>query len=259
MGAEAFYERTTDGFHPTEYVTGPWDPRMSHAGPPAALLINEIDAAVPGMEITKVSFEIPRGIPKVPYRIMVDVVRPGRRIQHVDAAIVDPDGSTLMSASASCIRFLDAPTLPVGEAPPLDLRPPEDCEPLSFRITSGLGYMDGVEMRTAEGTPFRGGPAAIWIRQVIPLIGGEATDPMTRCGLFGDLGNGISALAPFNELLCINTDLSLYIARNPESDWIGMRSTTVTSGLGLGMTDSVVYDASGFVARANQSIFFDRS
>ena len=254
---EAFYERMEGGFRPTEFVTGPWDPRMSHAGPPAALLINEIDAAIDGMEITRVSFDIPRGIPKVAYRIRVDIVRPGRKIQHVDAAILDSEGAELMTASASCIRVTDEP-LPMSDPITLDLPAHDECEPLDFPMDMGIGYMDGVEMRRAEGQPFRRGPAAIWIRQTIPLIDGESTDSMTRCGLFGDLGNGISAIAPFDELLAINTDLTLSIARRPESEWIGMRSTTVTSGIGLGMTDSVVYDADGFVARANQSIFFDR-
>jgi len=257
MAAEAFYERTNDGFHPTDYVTGPWDPTKSHAGPPAALLIAQIGAAVPGMGITKVSYEIPRAIPKVPYRIRVDIVRPGRRIQHVDAAILDDEGTELMTASASCIRISDEP-LPASDPIARDLPDPEECEPLDFPGKSGIGYMDGVEMRRAEGRPFVSGPAAIWIRQTIPLVAGESVDPLTRCGLFGDLGNGISAIAPFDELLCINTDLTLHIARKPESDWIAVRSMTVTSGLGLGMTDSVVYDATGFVARANQSIYFDR-
>jgi hypothetical protein len=162
-----------------------------------------------------------------------------------------------MTASASCIRVTDEP-LPMSDPITLDLPAHDECEPLGFPMDMGIGYMDGVEMRRAEGQPFRRGPAAIWIRQIIPLIDGESTDPMTRCGLFGDLGNGISAIAPFDELLAINTDLTLSIARRPESEWIGMRSTTVTSGIGLGMTDSVVYDADGFVARANQSIFFDR-
>jgi hypothetical protein len=254
---EAFYERTEEGFLPTEFVTGPWDPRMSHAGPPAALLINEIDAAIDAMAITRASFDIPRGIPKVPYRVRVDIVRPGRKIQQVDAAIVDSEGVELMTASASCIRVADE-HLPISDPITLDLPAPEACESFDFPMDVGIGYMDGVEMRRAEGRPFRQGPAAIWIRQTIPLIHGESADPMTLCGLFGDLGNGISAIAPFDELLAINTDLTLSIARPPESEWIGMRSTTVTSGLGLGMTDSVVYDAVGFVARANQSIFFDR-
>lgn len=263
MASEAFYERTSTGFQPMDYVTGPWDPALSHAGPPAALLINEILATMPHMGITRVTFDIPRGIPKVHYVARIEIVRPGKKIQFVRAGLHGDDGSLLMSASAWCMRIADA-DIPVSDPitfdGTLDVPGPDDSAPfeISFQDISGLGYMDGVEMRAALGAPFRGGPAAIWIRRTIPLIMGEDADPYTLCGLFGDLANGISAIAPFTELLAINTDLTLYLSRRPASDWIGMRSQTISQGLGLGMTDSVLYDASGFVARTNQSIFFDR-
>jgi Acyl-CoA thioesterase C-terminal domain/Acyl-CoA thioesterase N-terminal domain len=257
----AFYERTPDGFTPTDYVTGPWDPEMSHAGPPAALLINEIVAAVPDMGITRVTFDIPRGVPKVPYRVPVEIVRPGKKIQAVRAEIHDEAGNVLMTASAWCMRVTDV-DIPVSDPITLDgtidVPTVEESDRFEISFGGGLGYMDGVEMRAALGAPFRGGPSAIWIRQTIPLVAGETADPYTLCGMFGDLANGISALAPFTELMAINTDLTLYLSRRPHHDWIGMRSATISQGLGLGMTDSVLYDASGFVARTNQSIFFDR-
>ena len=58
-------------------------------------------------------------------------------------------------------------------------------------------------------------------------------------------------------LLCVNTDLTVYMGRRPIGEWIGFDSSTNSSGLGLGMTDSLLYDASGFIGTANQSIFFD--
>lgn len=254
---EAFYERTPKGFAPTDYVTGPWDTELSHAGPPAALLLNELARSVEGMGVSRVSYEIPRGIPKVPYRIHVDVLRPGRRVELLRADLRDLDGTVLMSATAWCIR--ETTGLPASDPHPMDLPDVAACPRLSWRFGEGIGYMDGVEMRVAEGAPFGArGPAAIWIRQAIPLIDGEDADPYSLCGMFGDLGNGISALAPFDELLAVNTDLTLYMARRPTSDWIAMRSMTITRGMGLGISDSLVYDASGFVARANQSIYFDR-
>ncbi len=254
---EAFYERIPNGFAPTDYVTGPWDPELSHAGPPAALLLNELARSVEDMGISRVSYEIPRGIPKVPYRTHVDVLRPGRRVKLLRADLRDLDGTLVMSATAWCIR--ETTGLPISDPHPMDLPDVSGCAPLRITFGDGLGYMDGVEMRIAEGAPFgAGGPAAIWIRQVIPLIDGEDADPYALCGMFGDLGNGISALAPFDELLAVNTDLTLYLARRPASEWLAMRSATITEGLGLGISDSLVYDASGFVARANQSIYFDR-
>ena len=253
---QAYYVQDGEHFHPTDIVTGPWDPDLSHAGPPAALLLHAVTSSITGMGVTRASFEIPRGIPKVPYTVHLEDIRPGRKVRLVSAALRAPDDSTLMAANVWLIRESDD-GLPSADPYPLTLPPPDACQEFSIDF-GGVGYMDGVEIRTAAGAPFRGGPAAIWIRRTVPLIEGVETDPYTDCGLFGDLGNGISAIEPLQKLIAINTDLTLYLARRPIGEWIAMESLTISQGLGLGMTDSLVYDASGFVGKANQSIFFDR-
>lgn len=253
----AFYLRTESGFTPTEYVTGPWDPDLCHAGPPAALVLNSVAGAIGTMGITRASFEIPRGIPKVPCTVRIDDIRSGTKIRLLRAELRSLADDLLMSANVWCIRTTTTP-LPASDPYPLQLPSVEESERFSLDFGVSLGYTDGVEMRIASGTPFRGGPAAIWIRQTIPLIHGETADPYALCGMFGDLGNGISAIEPLNRLVAINTDLTVYLARRPIGEWIAMESLTISQGLGLGMTDSLVYDADGFVGKANQSIFFDR-
>ncbi len=253
---KAFYERTGDGFTPTDYVTGPWADDLSHAGPPAALLLNEIAARAEGMGITRATFEIPVPIPKVPYRIVIEDLRGGRKIRLVHADLITPDDTKVMSVNAWCMRTTDA-GLPTSDPYSLDFPDPDDCAPMRMHLRDGIDYFDGVDARTAEGTPFGGGPSTIWVRQTVPLISGELSHPYARCGLFGDLANGTAPIVPFGEILAINTDLTLYLSRAPESEWMALKSLTISHGLGLGMTDSLVYDASGFVGRANQSVFFD--
>jgi hypothetical protein len=253
----AYYTRSASGYTPTDFVTGPWDPDMCHAGPPSALILNEIARAAPGMGITRASFEIPRGIPKVPCRVTIDELRGGNKIRLLRAELRTESDDLLMSANVWCIRETDG-LLPVSDPHALTLPPPEECEPLTFEFGTGVDYMDGVEMLAASGQPFRGGPGAIWIRQIIPLIEGETADLYSLCGMFGDLGNGIAAMEPLSELMAINTDLTVYLSRRPRGEWVAIESFTISHGLGLGMTDSLLYDASGFVGKANQSIFFDR-
>lgn len=253
----AFYVRTGSGFTPTDYVTGPWDPEMCHAGPPAALILNSVAEEAPDMGITRATFEIPRGIPKVPCTVQIEDIRSGGKIRLLRAQLRSESAELLMSANVWCIRTTRT-RLPISDPYALNLPPVEECQPLDVDFGEVLGYMDGVEMRTAAGLPFRGGSAAIWIRLAIPLIDGETADPYALCGMFGDLGNGIAAIEPLNQLFAINTDLTVYLARRPIGEWIAVESLTISHGLGLGMTDSLVYDATGFVGRANQSIFFDR-
>lgn len=256
MTAALYVRRSRDRFAPTDYVTGPWDPAMSHAGPPAALLISAVARSAPDMGITRVTYEIPGPIPKVPATLTVEAIRPGTRVRLIGAALTAPDGTNLMTARAWMIRITD--DLPVSDPFPLAADPPDRCEPLRFPM-SGVGYMSGVDMRRISGNPFRGGgAAAIWIRRTVPVVDGEADGPYADCGMFGDLGNGIAAMEPMTELMAINTDLTLYLTRPPRTPWMAIESTTISHGMGLGMTDSLVYDASGFVGTANQSIFIDR-
>jgi hypothetical protein len=229
---------------------------MSHAGPPAGLLIDAIARSDPSMGITRVTYEIPKGIPKVPATITLRELRPGRKIRLIEATLADLSGDALMVARAWLIRVSDHP-LPTSDPFPMEFPPPEDCEPVDFPH-AGVGYMDAVEMRRISGDPFRGGPAAIWIRQTMPLVAAHEVDPYARCGVFGDLGNGISAMDSMTDVMAINTDLTLYLTRRPVSEWMAIRSETVSHGFGLGISDSLVYDASGFVGTANQSLFIDR-
>lgn len=253
---EASYTQHGAVYTPTDYVTGPWDPTLSHAGPPAGLLVDAIARSDPDMGITRVTFEIPRGIPKVPATIVLTELRPGRRIRLVEATLADLSGEALMVARAWLIRVSNT-DLPSSDPFPMEFPPPESCEPVDFPHR-GTGYMDAVEMRRISGNPFRGGPAAIWIRQTMPLVAERAADTYALCGLFGDLGNGISAMESMRDLLAVNTDLTLYLTRRPVSQWMAIQSVTVSHGLGLGISDSLVYDASGFVGTANQSLFIDR-
>jgi len=254
--SDSYYRRTETGYAPTQLVAGPWSENASHAGPPAALLMHELVQAVDPMLITRVTYEIPGPIPIVPYDVEVEVVRPGRRIQMLRATLkIAESGTIVMTANSWAMRVHEG--MPSNMPHSDELPSPEDCEVFHFAFPYE-GYTDGVEMRRIEGTPFSGGDAAIWVRMVKPLIEGEAADPYTLCGMFGDLGNGISAIGNMQEMLLVNTDLTLYLVRRPESEWIAMKSLTISHGLGLGMTDSLVYDASGFVGRANQSILIDR-
>ncbi|MFO7700501.1 MAG: thioesterase family protein [Acidimicrobiia bacterium] len=254
----AYYERLGEWLHPTGLVAGPWHPELSHAGPPAALIMDAISASDPSMGISRVTFEIPKGIPLVPCRVAVHEKRSGRKIRLLTADLIDEAGESLMSANAWMIRVTGVDDIPVSEPIVGNLPDVDACLPLDVGFLGEVGYFGGVEMRTARGHPFEGGAAAIWIRRIVPLIGGEESDPYAECAMFGDLGNGVSFMEPPEKLIAVNTDLTLYLSRRPRSEWMAIDARTVSHGLGLGMTDSLVYDAHGFVGKANQSIFFDR-
>jgi len=83
----AFYERDGERYLATELTRGPWDPGAQHAGPPAALLGREIERLDTGGEfhLSRITFEILRSLPIAAVRASARVVRPGRRVQLVEA------------------------------------------------------------------------------------------------------------------------------------------------------------------------------
>ncbi|MGI9665890.1 MAG: thioesterase family protein, partial [Acidimicrobiia bacterium] len=216
-----------------------------------------LEQATPGRAVTRATFDIHRGIPKVPVTIDIDVTRPGKKVTHLTGRLLGPEGESLLMVSAWAIRESDdGLPVQVPDVPPFP--DPEDCPPLESPFGEWTSYLDAVDVRVVSGTPFQGGQGAVWVRQTVPLIEGEQADPANLLGLFGDLGSGIGAIESFTTLLGINTDLTVYAARRPQGDWIGLESMVISHGRGLGMTDSLIYDASGFVGKANQSMFFDR-
>ena len=66
------------------------------------------------------------------------------------------------------------------------------------------------------------GPATVWIRLAIPLIAGKTPTPLQRVIAAADFGNGVASALPWGRFLFINTDLTVYLARTPEGEWIGL-------------------------------------
>src|SRR3954451_11077458 len=103
---DAFYEPSGEGFTPTELTRGPWDPGAQHAGPPAALLGREIERLpeADAFQVGRVTCEILRSVPIAPVTVSARIVRPGRRVQLVEAELRGESGEPLMRAGAWRLR-----------------------------------------------------------------------------------------------------------------------------------------------------------
>ncbi|MCL1595679.1 MAG: thioesterase family protein [Actinomycetia bacterium] len=252
----SFYTTDRGQYTPTDYVTGPWDDDHCHAGPPCALLTHGIHSVAMHMGMSRITFEIERQIPKRPVRIHTEVLRGGRKVQLIKGQLIGDDGRTYLTAHAWLMRIDTTVAPTVAWDGPLP-KPVKDSPHFGMSFHDTTDIFDGTDLRTAAGTPFGEGPATVWVRQRYPLIEGQVVSPYSTMVFACDWPNGFARLATFDKLIAINTDLTVYFARKPVGDWIAMEAKTISQGLGLGMTDSLVYDASGFVGRSNQSIFFD--
>jgi hypothetical protein len=250
----AFYEIDGDRYAATELTRGPWDPGAQHAGPPAALIGREIeqlpDAA--DFHVGRITYEILRSVPIGPVRVEAEIVRPGRRVQLVEASLSNDDGE-LMRARAWRIRT--APIeLPESVDVPAPPGPEQGSQPDFFATGEEVGYHTAMEWRSVSGGFLEPGPATVWMRMRQPLVAGEEPSPLQRTLVAADVGNGISAVLDWRRYLFINVDLTVHLERMPEGEWVCVDAVTLPQPHGVATAESVLSDHRGRIGRAAQTL-----
>jgi hypothetical protein len=261
--SESFYERDGDLFVATELTGGPWDPDAQHAGPPAALLGREIErlgegrlggGEGPPAQVGRITYEILRPVPIAPLRVQAEVVRPGRRVELVAAALSDEEGEPLIRARGWRLRtdrVSFASSEPQGPLPP----GPDEARPEKFPgVGFETGYHGVVEHRFARGSFAELGPATTWLRMGVPLLAGEEPTPLQRVLVAADSGNGVSVTLDWTRYLFINVDLTVHLHRMPAGEWIGLDAETFPEESGVGMADTRLLDERGQIGRAVQTL-----
>jgi hypothetical protein len=254
---EAFYEPDGDRFVATELTRGPWDPGAQHAGPPAALLGREIERLPDAGEfqVGRVTCEILRPVPIAPVEVSARIVRPGRRVQLVEAELRDEAGEQLMRASAWRIRTAPVEITPQAMAPAEPPPGPEQGSEVEFFPTGQeLGYHTAMEVRFLEGGFVEPGPATVWLRMRQPLVAGEEPTPLQRVLVTADVGNGVSASLDYRRYLFINVDLTVHLERMPAGEWVCVDAVTLPQPNGIGTAESVLSDREGRIGRALQTL-----
>jgi hypothetical protein len=259
--AEAVFVQTGEHeFVATEIARGPWDPDAQHGGAPASLLAHSFEhlPADDGLVIARITYEFMRPVPLGPLTVRAGVARPGRRVQLLEASIFAHDGVEVVRARALRIqraRHVPPEVVPEDAVPP----GPDQGQPNDYPLPeTRLFAIDGVEIRFVAGKFMEPGPSSAWFRLRVPVIEGFAPTPLQRLTAAADFGNGISAPVPWDGYLFINPDLTLFVEREPEGEWVCLESSTRIANGGIGLSESVLYDERGRVGRAIQSLLFGR-
>ncbi len=253
---EAFYQRDGDGFLSTELTRGPWDRGAQHAGPPAALLGYAIECLPESgrFQVGRITFEILRSIPIGPVEVSAEIVRPGKRVQMVEAEL-RVAGEVLMRARAWRLRIGEVDVPEDSIAPEQPPPPPEDGDNAGFFPTGEEhGYHSAMDASFISGGFLELGPATVWLRMRQPLVTGEEPSPLQRLLVVADVGNGVSAALDFRRFVFINVDLTVQLERMPEGEWIGIEAVTLPQPTGIGTAESVLYDRRGRVGRGLQTL-----
>jgi Thioesterase-like superfamily len=257
----ALYVPTGDDgtFTATALTIGPWDPGLQHAGPPAALLARAAGRAggIDGGQTVRLAYDILGPVPVGPVRVRASVLRPGRRIELVEATLDAGEGRPLMRLSAWRMRARD--DAPGGTSPaPLAIPAPAGSRPESAAFfTEEIAYHRALDWRFAAGTFNGAGPAAAWTRPCCALVEGEPMTPLEHLLVMTDAASGISTELDWTRTTFANVDLTVALHRPPEGEWLGMDARTTLGGLGAAQCFADLYDEHGWIGRSAQSLFVE--
>jgi hypothetical protein len=257
---EAVFHVEGDLVTPTELARGPWSPHAQHGGPPSALLARYLERLDPGPATftARLTVDLMRPIPLTPLRLVGRTIRPGKKVQLLEASLFADDVEV---ARATALRLRTTDLDLVGDAASIEVPPlpaPGAPEPLLIDAARGLGFWNAVEVSRARGLWTEPGPAAMWIRLVAPLVAGEAPSPLQRVMAAADFGNALGAAFDRTRFSCINPDLSVTLERLPVGEWIGLDSVTFAEPTGTGVAESVLHDERGRIGRAVATVLLEQ-
>ncbi len=254
-GAEA-----TSRVHATELTNGPWELGLQHAGPPAALLaraVRRLGGAPHDALPARLSFDIASPVPTGDLVLRAEMVRPGRRVAIAHASLTTPDqpDRPVMTLRVWLVRQRAVPlphSFTTAAVPP-----PPDGVVLPRQPGWLAGYLDTVEWRWSSGSFGQAGPATVWTRQLVSLVAGEEPAGVERLVAIADSASGISGIASPEQLVFVNTDLTLHLTREPAPGDLWMSAQTWVDPTGIGRTRSEIGDAHGAVAQGGQCLYVE--
>lgn len=248
---DSYYVRTgPEIFVSTLHSQGAWQPGEQHLAPAAGLVLAEIERRLPTDKmVSRVSFDILGVIHSGEFTIDVNVIRPGRTIELIEASMRHGERT---SVSARVWRLLPSDTESVrGDEWPM-LPEPEDAP-----VTPFTGRWGGGFIASLEGGQFpdaRPGFARSWIRTPYPLVDGEG-DPATAAFVkLVDTANGLAVREDPKTTFFPNVDLTIHLTRVPEPGWVGFDTKVAFGPTGIGETTSVLSDVNGPIGTAAQSL-----
>lgn len=247
----AYYVRSADTeFLSTLHSQGAWQPGEQHLAPAAGLLLAEVERRLPSDKlISRVSFDILGVIHSGPFTIDVQVLRPGRSIELIEACMRHGDQ---ISIQARVWRLAGMDTGHVQGTEWTPLPQPDAMTPLVFSSIWDGGFIATLEARRSDDT--RAGRGRSWLRTSYPLVAGEDDPPVAGFVKLLDTANGLAVRADPDSVFFANVDLTVHLTREPQAGWVGFDTSVSFGPTGLGETFSVVSDIHGPVGTVAQSL-----
>ena len=255
----AIFERDGSRFVPTVLARGPWSPNALHGGAPSALFATVCETHDPGPAafVARLTVELMRPVPLAPLELKVRTIRPGRKVQWIEAMLV-ADEQEVARATVLRIRSEDVDTSgsvhPQVDAPPS----PDAIDAQRFPFGEGaIGFWNVHDVRLVKGSWMEPGPGIAWFRLKCPVIAGEDLSPIARVAAAADFGSGVSSPVRLTNANAINPELTVHVHRHPAGEWVCLESGSWAQPHGVGMADTRLHDERGVIGRGVQSLLVE--
>ena len=232
---------------PGEKAEGGWDMQQQSGhvlSPLLAHLVEQVPTLTP-MLTTRCVIDLTRGVPLKPLRWHSEIVRQGKKLQVVRAALLDGD-LELASITALRARLATTPAVPQPTYPG-----PENLP----KLGGGAGFPVGYDLRALGSARDGSGHCQFWSRLTLSIIDGIPNSPFMHAMSMADFGNGMANALSMAEWNFPNIDIVVMFSRPPEGEWILLDAVTETAGNGLGIVSGILADRQGPFARTHQTLF----
>lgn len=246
MANEPFFRKDGDLFLPTRAGVGPWNADSLHGRVIIGLLGAEIERRHGSAEYMPARLTVDMyKLPDLsPVEVVTRTVKDGYRIKVIDAEFIS-GGVSAGRATCQLLRRTENPPGKVWMREPWGAPQPRDVPPPSDRPLGGMW-----DMRPITGTIRGAGPRKTWMAEVRELVEGRALTPFVRVAVAADFASPF-AHGGDQGLGYINTDVTVYLHREPVGDWIGFETLSHGATDGVAVGDCLIHDEEGHIGSAS--------
>ncbi len=258
LAKSSFFDLPGELFIGRDPARGPWSPDACHAGPVAGAFARAAEQLIQEKQLVRLTANFLRPIPVAGFSIVSDVTRDGRTIATTTAELRDRDNK--LCATAQSLHLVGSD---IGDPPTAQIDSPvlEDASPGVFGPARPLhdmsGFASGIEVAYPPGENSEPGPTTMWMK-ALPLLADEMPSPFQSLCVLADCGNGVGRNAEIGEYSFVNPDLSIVIHRQPESEWLATSAACFWESNGIGMSQATLFDESGPIGMALQTLVIRR-
>ncbi len=246
---QAFFTADGDVLVPSPLARGPWGSTISgtYIGGLLGRAI-ELAGGDPELQPARLTVDLLRPVALAdPVRVDTTVEREGRRIRLVDAEMRQND-TVVARASALFLRRAEQPadpawTLPI-EMPPPPTRPADVSGDFTMELWAYSANSESAAPSNDLSEWRHGGQKYAWVRDVKPLVEGEAVSAFVRAAMAGDVTSSLTHSSA-SGLNFINADYTLTLSRLPDGEYIGLASLTHYSHAGVATGTAALFDRVG--------------